>query len=303
MLRSSSRSRCRRDRLCGYVDCLILRLTPSNRATGSDGEVRGGSAAKRVAINVRISYLFNSAVRRPWRLGDQELRTVSSSVPVQSVRGASEGTVKEWQVCNPELIYEDKIINSSIPYHHNVITKGYRALIFSGDHDLVVPYSGTLEWIASFNLSVIEPWRSWHVDGQVGGYTVRYSNNLTFATVKGGGHDSAKDRTKETWALFRRLGQSAIVARAGEPVSFAGELDEERSKAPKQDEGRNRGGPRCYRCNKLGHIRKDCRVNLQPRHAARKEEAESRADEGEWGSAFMTGTCVCALSSINYKDD
>lgn len=115
-----------------------------------------------------------------------------------------EGTVKEWQVCNPDLIYEDMIINSSIPYHHDVITKGYRALIFSGDHDLVVPFSGTLEWIASFNLSVVEPWRSWHVDGQVGGYTVRYSKNLTFATVKGGGHDSAKDRAKETWALFRR---------------------------------------------------------------------------------------------------
>ncbi|KAL0924952.1 hypothetical protein M5K25_005813 [Dendrobium thyrsiflorum] len=115
-----------------------------------------------------------------------------------------EGTVKEWQICRDDFPYEDTLINSSIPYHHDLIARGYRALVFSGDHDLTVPFLGTMEWIGSLNLSVMEPWRSWHVNGQVGGYTVRYSNNLTYATVKGGGHEPAKDRKMETSALFNR---------------------------------------------------------------------------------------------------
>ncbi|PKU83475.1 Serine carboxypeptidase-like 10 [Dendrobium catenatum] len=115
-----------------------------------------------------------------------------------------EGTVKEWQICRDDFPYDDALVNSSIPYHHDLIARGYRALVFSGDHDLTVPFLGTMEWIGSLNLSIIEPWRSWHVNGQVGGYTVRYSKNLTYATVKGGGHEPAKDRNMETSALFNR---------------------------------------------------------------------------------------------------
>ncbi|KAH0466794.1 hypothetical protein IEQ34_004032 [Dendrobium chrysotoxum] len=115
-----------------------------------------------------------------------------------------EGTVKEWQICRADFPYDYALINSSVPYHHDLIARGYRALVFSGDHDLGVPFLGTMEWIGSLNLSIIEPWRSWHVNGQVGGYTVRYSNNLTYATVKGGGHEPAKDRNMETSALFTR---------------------------------------------------------------------------------------------------
>ncbi|KAI0523606.1 hypothetical protein KFK09_006002 [Dendrobium nobile] len=115
-----------------------------------------------------------------------------------------EGSVKEWQICRDDFPYDDALVNSSIPYHHDLIARGYRALVFSGDHDLTVPFLGTMEWIGSLNLSIIEPWRSWHVNGQVGGYTVRYSKNLTFATVKGGGHEPAKDRNMETSALFNR---------------------------------------------------------------------------------------------------
>ncbi|KAG0448191.1 hypothetical protein HPP92_027947 [Vanilla planifolia] len=115
-----------------------------------------------------------------------------------------EGTVKEWQICNHDMFYSYMAIDSSIPYHLDLITKGYRALIYSGDHDLGMPYVGTMEWINPLNLSILESWRSWHVDGQVGGYTVRYSNNLTFATVKGGGHEPSKERNKETSTMFYR---------------------------------------------------------------------------------------------------
>ncbi|KAK8923921.1 hypothetical protein KSP39_PZI019707 [Platanthera zijinensis] len=88
---------------------------------------------------------------------------------------------------------------------------------------------------------------------------------------------------------------------AGVSVS-KGDGDQERNKSPKVDDGKKRSGPRCYRCNQLGHIRKNYRVKLQPGHAAEKE-AESKPENGEWGSAFVTSTSVQAFSSIDYQED
>ncbi|RWR80157.1 serine carboxypeptidase-like protein 2 [Cinnamomum micranthum f. kanehirae] len=93
------------------------------------------------------------------------------------------GTVGEWVRCNFGLPYIHEI-TSSIKYHLNLTTKGYRSLVYSGDHDSKVPFVGTQAWIRSLNFSIIDEWRSWWVDGQVAGYTRTYANNLTFATVK-----------------------------------------------------------------------------------------------------------------------
>ena len=41
------------------------------------------------------------------------------------------------------------------------------------------------------NYSVLAPWHSWSVPGEqgdyVGGYAIRYANNITYATVRGAG--------------------------------------------------------------------------------------------------------------------
>ncbi|XP_058068698.1 putative serine carboxypeptidase-like 52 [Magnolia sinica] len=95
-------------------------------------------------------------------------------------------------------------VKSSLKYHLNLTTKGYRALIYSGDHDTTIPYVGTQAWIRSLNFSVVDDWRSWSVDGQIVGYTRTYSNNLTFATVKGGGHTAAEYKPQECLAMVQR---------------------------------------------------------------------------------------------------
>ncbi|XP_039124603.1 serine carboxypeptidase-like 18 [Dioscorea cayenensis subsp. rotundata] len=93
----------------------------------------------------------------------------------------------EWIRCNPRLQYERDHFNL-IPYHLNLTMKGYRAFIYCGDHDMVIPYTATLEWIQSLNYSVIEGWQPWFVDGLIAGYNIRYYHNLLFATFKGAGH-------------------------------------------------------------------------------------------------------------------
>ncbi|KAH0464416.1 hypothetical protein IEQ34_007202 [Dendrobium chrysotoxum] len=122
---------------------------------------------------------------------------------VQEALNVKKGTVKEWHRCNDGLNYI-KDISSNLIYQVNITTSGYRALVYSSDHDMIVPFVGTKEWVKSLKFSITDRWRSWHVGGQVAGYTESYSNNLTFATVKGAGHTAPEYKAKECLAMFRR---------------------------------------------------------------------------------------------------
>jgi serine carboxypeptidase-like clade 1 len=98
--------------------------------------------------------------------------------------GIKKGSKDEWVRChNGDLPYY-KDIKSNIKYHNNMTTKGFRLLVYSGDHDAVVPFLGTQSWVRSLNFPVVDEWRAWHLDGQSAGFTITYTNNLTFATIK-----------------------------------------------------------------------------------------------------------------------
>nr|CAB3490014.1 unnamed protein product [Digitaria exilis] len=78
------------------------------------------------------------------------------------------------------------------------------AYLYSGDHDAMIPFIGTQAWVRSLNFPIVDDWRAWHLDGQSGGFTIAYSNNLTFATIKGGGHTAPDDEPERSFALFTR---------------------------------------------------------------------------------------------------
>ncbi|PHT51050.1 Serine carboxypeptidase-like 3, partial [Capsicum baccatum] len=107
---------------------------------------------------------------------------------VQKALHVRKGTVDHWARCRQNGIKETYIFTSmdSISYHVNLSSKGYRSLIYSGDHDMGVPFQSTEAWITSLNYSITDSWRQWTVNGQVAGYTRSYSNKMTFAT--GAGH-------------------------------------------------------------------------------------------------------------------
>nr|DAD24905.1 TPA_asm: hypothetical protein HUJ06_026369 [Nelumbo nucifera] len=87
---------------------------------------------------------------------------------VRKALNIRKGSIGEWRRCNYGLSYTAEI-QSSFSYHVNLSRKGYRSLIYSGDHDLIVPFLATQAWIHSLNYSIVDGWRSWVVDGQVGG--------------------------------------------------------------------------------------------------------------------------------------
>lgn len=121
---------------------------------------------------------------------------------VHKALGIRQGSIGKWVRCIKTPYTKE--IESSVPFHANLSAKGYRALIYSGDHDLVVPFLGTQAWIRSLNYSVLDEWRPWLVKGQVAGYTRTYSNEMTYATVKGGGHTAPEYKPEECFAMFKR---------------------------------------------------------------------------------------------------
>ncbi|CAK7330203.1 unnamed protein product [Dovyalis caffra] len=127
------------------------------------------------------------------------------------------GTKKDWKRCNKTLSYL-KNVASAVDYHRNLTKKPYRALVYSGDHDMTIPYIGTHEWIESLNLTVKDDWEPWFVDGQVAGYAMLYAYNaydLTFATVKGGGHTAPEYRPRQCLAMIDRWGTSYTTCALG----------------------------------------------------------------------------------------
>ncbi|XP_018483748.1 serine carboxypeptidase-like 13 isoform X3 [Raphanus sativus] len=113
------------------------------------------------------------------------------------------GSIREWRQCNYDGISYNYDIQSTVPYHKNNSINGFRSLIFSGDHDMTVPFIATQAWIRSLNYSIIDDWRPWMINDQIAGYTRTCANKMTFATVKGGGH-TADYKPDETFIMFKR---------------------------------------------------------------------------------------------------
>ncbi|OQU78933.1 hypothetical protein SORBI_3008G073700 [Sorghum bicolor] len=128
-------------------------------------------------------------------LNNDSVRSAIHAEPVSSIG--------PWVLCTDKLTFHHDA-GSMIIYHKNLTSQGYRALIYSGDHDMCVPYTGSLAWTTSLGYGVIDSWRAWLVNEQVSGYTQGYENDLTFATIKGSGHTVPEYKPKEAFAFYSR---------------------------------------------------------------------------------------------------
>ncbi|KAK1272987.1 Serine carboxypeptidase-like 35 [Acorus gramineus] len=72
--------------------------------------------------------------------------------------------------------------------HANVTKLSYPYSTCSGDMDARVPVTSTRMSVNGMKLQLKGEWRVWFHKGQVGGWTEDYEGGLTFATVRGAGH-------------------------------------------------------------------------------------------------------------------
>ncbi|KAL0906683.1 hypothetical protein M5K25_025196 [Dendrobium thyrsiflorum] len=137
---------------------------------------------------------MNDEVATLW-LNNEEVRSALHAQP-KSVTGP-------WELCTDNIDFSHDA-GSMITYHKNLTAQGYRALIFSGDHDMCVPFTGTEAWTRSLGYKITDPWRPWYVAEQVSGFTQGYDKNLTFLTVKGSGHTVPEYKPQEALAFYSR---------------------------------------------------------------------------------------------------
>lgn len=90
-----------------------------------------------------------------------------------------QNTITEWVRCNHSIQHAEAGPSGDIPYtsdvqsvvhyHDHFTHKSCRALIYSGDHDMLIPHLATQKWIESLELPVQSDWRPWFVESQVAG--------------------------------------------------------------------------------------------------------------------------------------
>ncbi|GLT97946.1 hypothetical protein SLE2022_154860 [Rubroshorea leprosula] len=119
------------------------------------------------------------------------------------------GTVKEWHRCNLTLIdvTYDYNVYSVVDYHKKLTERSIQVLLYTADHDVVVPHISTETWMSSLGLTLETDWRPWYVQGQIAGYTLKYTNygyGLTYATLKGSGHSPTEWKGEDCFNMFER---------------------------------------------------------------------------------------------------
>ncbi|KAG5232168.1 Multicopper oxidase, type [Salix suchowensis] len=134
---------------------------------------------------VATSWLNNEAVRK-------------------AIHAEPESVSGTWELCTDRITFHHDA-GSMIKYHRNLTLRGIRALIFSGDHDMCVPYTGSEAWTRSMGYDIVDEWRPWTSNGQVAGYTQGYANNLTFLTMKGAGHTVPEYKPREALDFYSRF--------------------------------------------------------------------------------------------------
>ncbi|XP_031126397.1 serine carboxypeptidase-like 40 [Ipomoea triloba] len=94
----------------------------------------------------------------------------------------------DWEPCSDVLRDWVDSAFTVIPLIEDLMSNGIRVWIFSGDIDGRVPVTSTKNSLKKMKVSPKSEWHPWFLDGEVGGYAQKFERNLTFATVRGAGH-------------------------------------------------------------------------------------------------------------------
>ncbi|CAH2052304.1 unnamed protein product [Thlaspi arvense] len=86
----------------------------------------------------------------------------------KAVHAKEKSEIGRWVMITDQLVYTHDA-GSMIRFHRNLTLSGYRALIYSGDHDMCVPYTGSEAWTKSMGYKVVDEWRPWMSNDMVAG--------------------------------------------------------------------------------------------------------------------------------------
>jgi len=74
--------------------------------------------------------------------------------------------------------------------------------VYSGDTDGRVPVLSTMYSLREMRLNITKEWRAWFDGSQVGGWVEEYEGGLTFASIRGAGHQVPVFAPQQALTLF-----------------------------------------------------------------------------------------------------
>ncbi|KAL9260785.1 Serine carboxypeptidase 1-like protein [Drosera capensis] len=123
------------------------------------------------------------------------------------VQAALHAEPTNWSTCS-NYNWTDSA-DSVLPLITSLMANNMRVWIYSGDVDSVVPVTSTRYSLDTLKLPVTTAWYPWYLNSQVGGYVLGYEN-LTFATVRGAGHEVPTFQPERALALFKSYLSGAL---------------------------------------------------------------------------------------------
>ncbi|KAK3422942.1 hypothetical protein EUGRSUZ_G03292, partial [Eucalyptus grandis] len=108
----------------------------------------------------------------------------------------------DWASCSEVIHGWGDSPSTVLPLLQEFMSKGLRVWLFSGDTDGRVPVTSTQRSLSKMSLRTKSPWRPWFLGGEVGGYVQVYEGDLTFATVRGAGHQVPSYQPKRALSLI-----------------------------------------------------------------------------------------------------
>ncbi|XP_010067792.2 serine carboxypeptidase-like 40 [Eucalyptus grandis] len=108
----------------------------------------------------------------------------------------------DWEGCSNVIQAWVDSPSTVLPLLREFMSSGLRVWVISGDTDGRVPVTSTRRSLSKMKLPTKSPWRPWFLGGEVGGYVQVYKGDLTFATVRGAGHQVPSYQPKRALSLI-----------------------------------------------------------------------------------------------------
>ncbi|XVE95740.1 hypothetical protein REPUB_Repub02eG0125400 [Reevesia pubescens] len=126
--------------------------------------------------------------------------------------------ITSWNLCNKFVQYMGNLETPTIHILAKIVRSGVPIMVYSGDQDSVVPFTGTRTLVyklaKALGLKTTVPYRPWFERKQVGGWTQVYGDILSFATIRGASHTAPASQPERSLELFK-----AVLA--GKPLPAA----------------------------------------------------------------------------------
>nr|CAD2141335.1 unnamed protein product [Meloidogyne enterolobii] len=94
-----------------------------------------------------------------------------------------------WSICNEDVSNNyNQIYSDMSPFVKKVLGAKVKTLLYYGDTDMACNFLLGQQFASQLGYRVIMDAKPWRVDGQIAGFKTKYTNGLTFITIRGAGH-------------------------------------------------------------------------------------------------------------------